>query len=78
MTKPKTPKAKTRPKVKKVDRIIALISRPGGATRDDLVKATGWSPTSVRAFVSRNIKADRGLNVVRDGDAYSIFDGEAI
>lgn len=31
---------------------LQLISRPGGATIDSLVQATGWQPHSVRGWVS--------------------------
>jgi Protein of unknown function (DUF3489) len=40
----------------KQDRVIALLRRPGGATLDDLVKATGWQPHSVRGFLAGTIR----------------------
>jgi Protein of unknown function (DUF3489) len=40
----------------KQDRVIALLRRPAGATLDDLVKATGWQPHSVRGFLAGTIR----------------------
>jgi hypothetical protein len=40
----------------KQDRVIELLRRPGGATLDDLVKATGWQPHSVRGFLAGTIR----------------------
>jgi hypothetical protein len=36
----------------KIDQIIALLSRPNGATLDDMVAATGWQPHSTRAALT--------------------------
>jgi Protein of unknown function (DUF3489) len=40
----------------KQDRVIALLRRPGGVTLNDLVKATGWQPHSVRGFLAGMIR----------------------
>jgi uncharacterized protein DUF3489 len=40
----------------KQDRVIALLQRPGGATLDNLVKATGWQPHSVRGFLAGTVR----------------------
>lgn len=43
----------------KLDRVIALLARNGGATIADLVKATDWQPHTVRSVISRTIKGGR-------------------
>ena len=40
----------------KQDDVIALLKRPGGATLDNLVKATGWQPHSVRGFLAGTVR----------------------
>ena len=48
-------------------RMIALLSRPEGATMADMTKATGWAPHSVRAFISAGLKK-RGITTVSTKD----------
>jgi DNA-binding transcriptional regulator PaaX len=36
----------------KMDQVITLLSRPTGATLNDLVEATGWQPHSTRAALT--------------------------
>ena len=43
--------------------ILALIKRPDGATANELVKATGWQPHSIRGFLSGTIRKKMGLAV---------------
>jgi hypothetical protein len=40
----------------KQDQIVALLQRPGGATLDVLVKATGWQKHSVRGFLAGTVR----------------------
>jgi len=40
----------------KQDQIVALLQRPGGATLDGLVKATGWQKHSVRGFLAGTVR----------------------
>jgi hypothetical protein len=40
----------------KQDSVIALLQRPEGATLDNLVKATGWQPHSVRGFLAGTVR----------------------
>jgi hypothetical protein len=40
----------------KGDTIVALITRPQGATLDDMMGATGWQAHSVRGFLAAGIK----------------------
>lgn len=36
----------------KIDKVLALLNRSGGATLDDMVKATGWLPHTTRAALT--------------------------
>ena len=40
----------------KQDQIVALLQRPGGATLDVLVEATGWQKHSVRGFLAGTVR----------------------
>ena len=44
-------------------KIIALLRRPGGATLEQLQKATGWQAHSVRGFLSGTLKKKMGLRI---------------
>jgi hypothetical protein len=88
----KTPKTATRPKGarwgkaakekavregSKTETILGLLKRPGGVTAQELVKATGWQPHSVRGFLSGTIGNKMGLTLTstksEDGErSYSI------
>jgi hypothetical protein len=47
----------------KIDRLIALLQRPDGASLDDLCHATGWQRHSVRGALAGSIKR-KGHRVV--------------
>jgi hypothetical protein len=36
----------------KIEKVVALLQRPEGATLDDLVAATGWQPHTTRAALT--------------------------
>ena len=69
----------TRPrKGTKIDAVLRLLSRPGGASIIALQKATGWRPHSVRAALTglrkkghdvRHEKDARGITVYRASEA---------
>jgi hypothetical protein len=77
---PKTaPKATTKPKAarpgkaakekgvragSKTETVVALLKRTGGATLQELVKATNWNANSVRGFISGVVGKKMGLTVV--------------
>ncbi len=63
--------------VSKAATILELLKRPGGATAQELQKATGWQPHSVRGFLSGTIRKKMGLAVTsiksEDGErSYSV------
>ena len=47
----------------KTAKILDLLKRPGGATLQDLMKATGWQPHSVRGFLSGTLGKKMGIPV---------------
>ena len=44
--------ALTEPRVNKSDLVIGLLQRPGGATLDEMIAATGWLPHTTRAALT--------------------------
>lgn len=49
--------------------LLELLRRKGGATIDEMVKATGWQPHSIRGAISGLIKKKLGLAVTSDSVA---------
>jgi len=47
----------------KAARIMALLRRPGGASLQEIQKATGWQPHSVRGFLSGTLKKKLKLRI---------------
>ena len=58
--------AATPAKESKLALVIKLLSRPDGATIDDLVAATGWQKHTVRSCVSHALAKKRGYKIVSD------------
>jgi len=45
-------------------KLLALLKRPGGASLEQLIKATGWQAHSVRGFLSGELNRRMGLRVL--------------
>ncbi|WP_082496281.1 DUF3489 domain-containing protein [Brevundimonas sp. Leaf363] len=60
----------------KIDQVVAMLKREGGATSADLMAATGWQAHSVRGAIAGTVKKKLGLVVVSApsdlGRVYSI------
>ncbi len=58
-------KTSTKPKLPggKIGSMIELLSKPDGATLDDLVHATSWQRHSVRGALSGTIKKKLGIDL---------------
>jgi len=56
-------KAATPERGTKTAKILDLLKRSGGASLDQLRKATGWQAHSVRGFLSGTLKKKMGLRV---------------
>jgi len=52
----------------KTARVLDLLRRPGGATLQELQKATGWLPHSVRGFLSGALRKKMGLALASTKD----------
>lgn len=63
--KPQPPEKKPR-KIGKLDQVIELISRPEGATMDEIVALTGWQKHTARAAISFSIKKKKEMPVVTE------------
>ena len=50
----------------KLQTIIQLLSRPEGATIDDMVAATGWQKHTIRSALSHALAKKRGYEIVSD------------
>lgn len=50
----------------KLDAIIQLLSRPEGATVEDMVAATGWQQHTLRSALSHALAKKRGYQIVSD------------
>jgi len=70
-------KAKSAREDSKTNKVLDLLKRPGGVTAQELMKATGWQPHSVRGFLSGTVGKKMGLTVTstksEDGErSYSV------
>ena len=73
------PEAKGARQGSKTRKILDLLNRPGGATLNQIMQATGWQAHSVRGFISGTLGKKMQMTVVSvktgDGErSYSIED----
>lgn len=47
-------------------RVIALLRRPAGATIEQMMKATGWQPHTVRGLLAGTLKKKRGMTIASE------------
>ena len=47
----------------KTAKVLDLLKRSGGTSLQELMKATGWQPHSVRGFISGTLRKKMGLKV---------------
>ena len=47
-------------------KVIAILKRPAGATVDQIIKATGWQPHTVRGFFAGALKKRLGIEVTSE------------
>src|SRR5204862_2978175 len=73
--KRKAAKATTTRAESKGAKILAMISRPKGATLSEIMKATDWQAHSVRGFISGALGKKMGLKVesVRREDGERVY-----
>ena len=50
-------------RVSKVQLILAAISRPEGASMEELVRVTGWRRHSIRGAISRDLRKHGGQKI---------------
>ncbi|MEQ1801918.1 MAG: DUF3489 domain-containing protein, partial [Gammaproteobacteria bacterium] len=69
--KPQTakPRPTATPAKTKAAQVLAALQQPGGTTIDDLIRATGWQPHSVRGFLSGTVRKKLGLNLTSETGA---------
>jgi hypothetical protein len=67
--------AKATRKGTKMGKVLVLLKRPGGASANELMKATGWQAHSVRGFLSGTVAKKLGLTLisVKDADGRRIY-----
>jgi hypothetical protein len=63
----KKPKAADKaPKATKLGLVIELLSRPDGATIDNIIAATGWQKHTARACISHALGKKRGFKITSE------------
>ena len=66
--KPTAKKTAAKPRETKIGKITALLKRKDGATLDEMMKATGWLPHTVRAALTGLKKKGHTIDRDKRGD----------
>lgn len=53
-------------KMRKIDQVVELLSRPEGANMKEIVALTGWQEHTARGAISASIRKDKGYNVTAE------------
>src|SRR5437016_1719591 len=61
--------AKPASRATKTASLLALLSKPDGATIEMLTKAAGWQTHSVRGFLAGHVRKKLGLDLLSEKDA---------
>lgn len=57
----------------KIDTVLKLSKRKNGATVDQIQKATGWQPHSVRAALTGLRKKGHGIERAKDAKGVTVY-----
>jgi len=60
-------------KTTKIDTVLKLLKRKQGATAEQLQKATGWQPHSVRAALTRLRKKDHDIRREKNAKDVTVY-----
>ena len=64
----KTQTTKSAAKTTKIAAVMGLLKRPKGATLEEIGKATGWQPHSIRAALTGLRKKDHTIDKSKRGE----------
>ena len=64
--------AKFKSSTTKTATLLGLLSKPGGATVENMARAAGWQIHSVRGFLAGHVRTKLGLNLFSEKDAEGV------
>jgi Protein of unknown function (DUF3489) len=57
-----------KPKITKQEQVLTMLSKVGGTTIDEIMKATGWQQHSVRGFFAGTVRKKLGFELTSEKD----------